>query len=445
MRRVLLADGTPRILGPPASHADHLLSLMAGSTSPVSYYDVAVPILSASSAFDYDPALSLTFHETLEQTTEEVPKPLTVYGTVHVGISDARTVDLLRKLIWQVLVLTLVIIATGLTGVLILAHRISAPVKSLTAAASRISRGDFSVSTTPSSSDEIGDLTRVFNDMVHSLQSREHDLHELNQTLEAQVHARTEELQRGNRRLQELDHLKTSLLSNASHELRTPVTSMKVHVTNLLDGVSGPLTQDQSDTLRRVKANIERLRQMIDDLLDLSRFQTGRVTLNTEPVWLNHVIQDVLLTLHHYYSAQKNLSVQVNLPDSLCRVWGDEEKLRQVFTNLMHNAVKFTAAGGVIRITAEKTGDAFVTLCVSDSGCGIPPDELDKIFLPFYRSSNGIHVRGSGLGLSIVKELVELHRGSVRVESAVAKGSRFFVQLPVTSQSQAPVLSDCQH
>ena len=116
-------------------------------------------------------------------------------------------------------------------------------------------------------------------------------------------------------------------------------------------------------------------------------------------------------------------------------MWGDEEKLRQVFVNLIHNALKFTPSGGTIQLTGGNSGSEIVTVCVADSGCGIPPDDLGKIFLPFYRSSNGTDTRGSGLGLSIVKELVELHGGAVRVESTVGKGSRFFVDLPVKARS----------
>ncbi|TKS61404.1 MAG: sensor histidine kinase [Nitrospira sp.] len=443
VRRILLEDGIPRIVELPTSQFNHVLSLVLRRLAPQpSYFDVAVPVLSASAAFDDDPALSLTLHETPDPAAEDRPKSSAVYGTVHVGLSDAHTLDLLRTLIRQVLLLTAVTIAIGLVGVLFLARRISTPVKSLTAAAAHLAGGDFSARATPCSSDEIGDLTRVFNNMVCSLQSHEQKMQELNHTLEARVQARTDELQRANRRLQELSNVKTALVSNASHELRTPVTSMKVHLSNLLNGVGGPITPGQADALRRVSENTERLRQMIDDLLDLSCLQAGRMTLKMAAVRLNEVIQDVLLTLHHYYSVQKNLSVRVDLPDSMCCVWGDEEKLRQVFTNLIHNAVKFTPSGGMIQLTGRNTGGEIVTVCVADSGCGIPPGELGKIFLPFYRSSNGMDTRGSGLGLSIVKELVELHSGAVRVESTVAKGSRFFVDLPVTARSSSDIPPD---
>lgn len=436
VRRILLEDGAPRVVEFPTSQFHHVLGLVLGGLTPKpSYIDVAVPVLSTSAAFDDDPSLSLTLHEIPDPAVEGRPKSSAVYGTIHVGLSDAQTLDVLRTSILRVMLLTVAITMLGVLGVLFLARRISTPVKSLTATAARLAGGDFSARATACSSDEIGDLTRMFNNMVCSLQSHEQKLQELNQTLEARVQARTEELQQANRRLQELDHVKTTLLSNASHELRTPVTSMKVHLSNLLNGIDGSITQCQADALRRLSENTERLRQMIDDLLDLSRLQAGRMTLTMASVRLNEVIQDVLLTLHHEHSVQKHLSVLVDLPDASCLVWGDEEKLRQVFTNLIHNAVKFTASGGMIQLTGRNTGGEIVTVCVADSGCGIPPEDLGKIFLPFCRSSNGTETRGVGLGLSIVKELVELHGGAVRVESTVRKGSRFFVDLPVTARS----------
>jgi len=307
VRRFLLEDGAPRFDKISQSlQFDRLFSLVLGrQASQPSYFDVAVPVLRTFASFADDPALSLTLYETSNRAEKDRPISSTVYGTVHVGLSDAKTLDLLRASIWRVLLLTVVIIAIGLVGVLFLARRITTPVKSLTATASRLAEGDFSARATPCSSDEIGELAGVFNDMVCSLQSHEQHLRELNRSLEARVLARTEELQQANRRLQELDQVKTTLLSNASHELRTPVTSIKVHLSNLLNGVGGSITAGQADALRRMSENTERLRHMIDDLLDLSRLHGGRMTLRMASVCLNEVIQDVLLTLHHEYSAQE--------------------------------------------------------------------------------------------------------------------------------------------
>lgn len=434
VRPLLIEHGIPQFLGSSPSPLTRLLrvGLTRWAAQPA-YFDVALPVYSATPVPNDDPALSLTLRETPGTVAEDGAPSPSLYGTVQVGLSDAHTLDLLRSLIGQVLLLTGAIILVGIISVLFLARRISGPIKSLTATASRLVSGDFSVRAAVQSSDEVGELTRMFNEMVASLQRHEQELRELNQTLEARVQARTEELHQANLRLQELDRLKTQLVANASHELRTPLTSMKVYLSNLLNGIGGSITPSQAETLRSLGDNADRLRRLIDDLLDLSRLQAHRLVLKPEPVGLGEIVQEVVATLRHF-SARKNLSVRVDLPSSLDPVWGDKDKLRQVFANLLHNAIKFAPSGTEIRLTAEPAAGEVVSVCVADSGCGIPPDELEKIFLPFYRSMNGMRTRGSGLGLAIVKELVELHGGAVRVESTVGKGSRFFVDLPAIAR-----------
>ncbi|MBX3304116.1 MAG: HAMP domain-containing histidine kinase [Nitrospira sp.] len=399
----------------------------------VGYFDIALPVLSLSAAYDDDPALSLTLKETPDLSAKGGGLSKTRLGTVQIGLSDAHALTLLRALVFQVLSLTGLTIALGTVGVFYLARRISAPIKLLTAAASRLEAGDYSVHATPASSDEIGDLTHTFNNMVRSIERHERALQELNQTLETRIQGRTAELEQANRQLQELNHLKTALVSSASHELRTPITAMAVHLSNLLDGVSGSITPRQGETLQRIQDNTERLRRMVDDLLDLSRLQGRRAPFSPAPVQLNQIIQDALVAFLRDRT-QKKVSLQLDLSQSLDSVWGDGDRLRQVFANLIHNAIKFSSPGGDIRVTAEGSRVG-VTVCVADSGCGIPSEEMDRIFLPFYRCSNGTHARGAGLGLSIVKELVDLHGGAVRVESAVGKGSRFFVDLPLTARA----------
>ncbi len=402
----------------------------------VGYFDIALPVLSPSTTYYNDPALSLTFEETSDLLAQERAPSRTRIGTVQVGLSDAHALTLLRALVFQVLSLTGLTIVIGTVGVFYLARRINAPIRSLTAAASRLEAGDYSAHAIPASSDEIGDLTRTFNNMVRSIEQHERDLLELNQTLETRIQRRTAELEQANRRLQELNHLKTALVSSASHELRTPITAMAVHLSNLLDGVGGSMTPRQGETLQRIQENTERLRRMVDDLLDLSRLEGRRAPFSPTPVRLDRIIQDALLAFLQDQT-QKKLSLHVDVSQSLDCVWGDGDRLRQVFANLIHNAIKFSPPGGDIRVTTEGSRVG-VTVCIADSGCGIPSEEMDRIFLPFYRCSNGTHARGAGLGLSIVKELVDLHGGSVRVESAVGQGCRFFVDLPVSAPSRKP-------
>lgn len=431
VRPIRLNHGVPHFM----NTAPSLLSRVPGLVlfplgMEVGYFDIALPVLSLSAAYDDDPALSLTLEETSHQSAETgVPSKIRL-GTVQVGLSDAPALTLLRTAVLQVLMLSGLIIALGTVGVFYVARRISTPIKALKTAASRLDAGDYSVQAMPSSSDEIGELTRTFNNMVCSIQQHEQSLQEANQTLETRVQERTAELKLANESLQELNHLKAALVSSASHELRTPITAISIHLSNLLNGVGGSITPRQNAALHHIQENTERLQRMVDDLLDLSRLQGHKAPFVPALIQLDRIIHD---TLHTFIQdrKQKRLSLSVDISTPLNPVWGDGDRLRQVFGNLIHNAIKFSPPGGEIRVTAVGSQSG-VTVCVADAGCGIPSDEADKIFLPFYRCSNGAHARGTGLGLSIVKELVELHGGTIRAESILGKGSRFFIDLPTT-------------
>lgn len=398
-------------------------------------YHVAVPIKSHPFPVDEQVILDLMFGENQEQTESPSSVPDTVYGLVELGLTTRHTQDMLYRLISQILAMTLGIIAVGLVVVIVLARRITTPLKALQTMASEVASGHLDVALTPSSSDEIGDLTRHFNSMAAALQDHERTLQGMNRTLEGRVQARTQELEQANLQLKDLDRLKTSLLSSASHELRTPLTSLIVHVENLLDGVKGSLTKDQIDSLQRVSTNIQRLRRMIDDLLNVALLQTGHAPLHLQAVVLRHMIEGVWHDLHHFATA-KQITLTNHVPQTLPSVWGDCDKLGQIFTNLFHNAIKFNFPGGRILITARENGHHMVEVCVEDSGSGISAAELDNIFLPLYRSpSVKVGTQGSGLGLAIVKHLVELHQGSITVESTPGQGTRFFVTLPLVDSN----------
>lgn len=434
VRPVLLDQGVPRFVESSPSLLSRIPGLVVHPLGvEVGYFDIAMPVLSLSAAYDDDPALSLTLKETPDLSTQEKSSPKTRLGTIQVGLSDAHALTVLRVLVFQVLSLSGLTIALGTVVVFYVAKRITTPIMSLTTAASRLETGDYSVRAMPASSDEIGDLTRTFNNMVRSIEQHERDLRDLNQSLEARVHDRTAELEQANHRLEELNHLKTALVSSASHELRTPITAIAVHLSNLRDGVGGAITPRQGEALQRIQDNTERLRRMVDDLLDLSHLQGRRAPFRPMPVRLDRVIHDTLFT-YLQDRTQKQLRLRVDVSQSLDSVWGDGDRLRQVFANLIHNAIKFSPAGGEISVTAEGSGVG-ISVCIADAGCGIPAEEMGRIFLPFYRCSNGARARGAGLGLSIVKELVDLHGGAVRVESAVGQGTRFFVDLPIATRA----------
>jgi signal transduction histidine kinase len=431
VRPIHLDHGVPHVVNGAPSLLSRLPDLVwSPLETEIGYFDIALPILSSSATYDDDPGLSLTLEEISHHSAGIGVASKVRLGTVQIGLSDAPALTVLRAAVVQVLLLIGLTIALGTIGVFYLARWISTPIKALKNAASRLEAGDYSIQAMLSSSDEIGELTRTFNNMVRSIQQHEQSLQEANQALETRVHKRTAELELANDRLQELNHLKTTLVSSASHELRTPITAISIHLSNLMSGVSGTITPRQGAALGHIQENTERLQRMVEDLLDLSRLQGHKAPFVPAPVQLDRIVHDSLLVFIQDQK-QKRLSLRVDISTSLNSVWGEGDRLRQIFVNLIHNAIKFSRPGGEIRVTAQGS-QIGVTVCVADSGCGIPSDEVDKIFLPFFRCSNGTHARGTGLGLSIVKELVELHGGTVRVESILGKGSRFFVDLPTT-------------
>jgi len=258
------------------------------------------------------------------------------------------------------------------------------------------------------------------------------DVEKLAQTLEERVAERTQDLQSANERLQELDKLKSSFVSIVSHELRTPMTSIKGLVENMLDGLTGTLNDRQSFYLGRVKYNIERLTRMINDLLDLSRIEAGRMDLHQSAVNIGSLAKEVVETLQPL-AEERSLNLEAHISPTIGFIQGDRDKLIQIFTNLINNALKFTEPPGAVTVEVQQREDGTVQTCVIDTGCGIPLEEQQTIFERFYRGqSSEMKNRGAGLGLAITKSLVELHGGSIFVESIPGKGSHFCVILPVT-------------
>lgn len=267
-------------------------------------------------------------------------------------------------------------------------------------------------------------------------------IEELNVSLEAKILERTTELERLNRelrtandQLQELDRLKSVFVSIVSHELRTPMTSIKGYVENILDGLAGGLTEKQSYYLTRVKLNTERLTRMVNDLLDLSRIEDPDKR-HDSPRPVSMSIRDLTAEVVESFQTmarQRSITVRADNPASLPLIQGDRDKLHRVLTNLIGNAIKFTSAGGAVLIETTAESNGFVQVCVTDTGCGIPSHEREKVFDKFFRGATiPQEARGAGLGLAITKALVELHGGRIWLESTPGKGSRFFFSLPLT-------------
>jgi len=256
------------------------------------------------------------------------------------------------------------------------------------------------------------------------------DLEALATGLEQRIRERTQDLQSANERLQELDLLKSAFVSIVSHELRTPMTSIKGLVENMMDGLTGTLNERQSFYLGRVKHNIERLTRMINDLLDLSRIEAGKMELQSSPVNVGSLAREVVELLQPM-AQERHLTLHTQIVDPLPLIHADRDKLIQILTNLITNAIKFTEPSGTVTVEVCQQEDGSVKTCIQDNGCGIPLHEQQTIFERFYRGQTAdIKNRGAGLGLAITKSLVELHGGSIWVTSTPGEGSQFCFRIP---------------
>jgi len=230
-------------------------------------------------------------------------------------------------------------------------------------------------------------------------------------------------------KLSQVDKLKSQFVANVSHDLRTPITSIKGYVDNLLDGIYGELTEKQTRNLGRVQSKCHELISLVNDLLDLSRIESDTIMFRTEEVLLREVVEEVVASLKPQ-ADEKNISVGFSCANDL-GLSADPDRLKQVLTNLMDNAIKFTEDDGVVNVDAiDKKNE--VEISVRDTGIGIPDSEEQQIFDRFYQSAVAEKkgIKGTGLGLAIAKNLVEMHGGQLKVESEPGKGSRFYFTLP---------------
>jgi two-component system phosphate regulon sensor histidine kinase PhoR len=237
-----------------------------------------------------------------------------------------------------------------------------------------------------------------------------------------------------------LQTVRRDFVSNISHELRTPLTSLRAVVETLQDGaLEDPLVAH--NFLERAERELDTLTQMVEELLELSRIESGEVPLRLEPTDISELIYDALDRLHHQ-AERADILIDVQVAERLPLVSADAERMQRVVANLVHNAIKFTPAQGKIRITAQLNdradGQAEVILSVKDDGMGIASADLPRIFERFYKSDRARTRGGSGtgLGLAIARHLVEAHGGRIWAKSKEGKGSTFYFTLPL---SQRPV------
>jgi diguanylate cyclase (GGDEF)-like protein/PAS domain S-box-containing protein len=258
----------------------------------------------------------------------------------------------------------------------------------------------------------------------------------------------------------ELERMKADFLAVVSHELRTPLTSIRMFTTNLLEGVEGEVTEGQRETLSRMLKNLERLQRLINDLLDLSKLEAGKMSLRLQPLSLHEVLQNTV-DVFSPGAETKRVPVVLDVPGRLPVTWADADRIDQVLTNLVGNALKFTPEGGTITISARRrdpnpgerlgpedgrspiSGEGYVIVSVADTGPGLDEDDCERVFDKFYQTdcSMGRQTGGTGLGLPICREIVQRHGGRIWVDSVVGEGATFRFELPVDGRTHdRPVL-----
>ena len=298
---------------------------------------------------------------------------------------------------WQLLVAGALAAAISLVVARWLARGMTQPLRDMAKAARRMERGDYEQRVSTSSRDEVGQLAVAFNRMSGELA--------------------------------DLERLRRDLVANVSHELKTPISALRAHLENLLDGVERP----DPETLQVMLAQSERLGRLVDQLLELARLESGEVPLRLERVPLRSLVSQVLSEIA-VGRPEQAVTVEEHVPDDLPLVQADPERVHQVLFNLLDNAMRFTPRGGRVRVTASRH-DGAVEVSVADTGPGISPEHLPRLFERFYRidTARSRNEGGTGIGLAIARWVVEAHGGRIWAESEPGKGAVFTFELPLAS------------
>jgi len=230
--------------------------------------------------------------------------------------------------------------------------------------------------------------------------------------------------------LKKMDQMKSDFVSLVSHEIRSPMNSVLMQIKVILDGLAGDITAKQKEMLTRVSLKIHSLVDMASDLLDLSKIESGLITLEKENIQFNDLLQDQV-NFHKETANAKQIDLHFEPSPDLPPVQANQQNMEEVISNLVTNAINYTPEGGEIRL-ALSMENGYLCIVVADTGWGIPPEDLERVFTRFYRVKNDKtrYITGTGLGLPIIKSIVEAHHGTIQVKSTPDKGSVFSVYIP---------------
>ncbi|HKO14941.1 MAG TPA: ATP-binding protein, partial [Gemmatimonadaceae bacterium] len=365
----------------------------------------------------------------------------------------ARPKDIMRRLG----LVSLVLILLGAAASWVLSRRLTRPLVQLTTAAEGIAQGDYDRSVDVNSSDEIGRLATTFNGMAAQVRDTHRELERQN----AEARRIATELAYANERLEDAatealaaNRAKSAFLATMSHEIRTPINAMMGYAELLQMGISGRVTDDQRRQLERIRASGHHLLGLVNEVLDFARIESSQLAVTNSESPAAEVV-DASMALVRPQAEAKQLTLTLGTNDPAVRYLGDAQRVRQIMVNLLTNAVKFTPAGGRVEVsygTGRRPGmpadaeDTWTFFRVTDTGIGIRPEELQRIFEPFIQADAGYTRKqgGTGLGLSISRSLAQLMGGDVSVESRPEHGSTFMLWLPapaVRAVAAAPAVA----
>jgi len=379
-------------------------------------------------------------------------------GSVWIGLSKSPWTARIASLERSATTITFFVLLVGILATLLVVQITVKPLRMLLDATQRIAKGGLAEPVEIMSSGEIRDLSEALNEMASKLQQSRSQLEEYSKTLEKKAEERTQELkerirelsdsrmatlniledvkeaetelERVNEELLALDEMKSKFIGTISHELKTPFTAVKSNVDFILSGKEGDVPRNLNQYLQTIQRNTNRVQKIMEDFLSVAQIHSGRTHLEPEDVKLGKAVRDCLAEMGPIHSKH---SVKVEIPNNIS-VYADQNRLHDVYTNLLSNALKFSPEGGEIRVSA-RPHDGQVLSEVSDQGLGIPVDKLESIFDEFYQVDRK-NYGGTGLGLSIVKGIIQEHGGRIWVDSRPGEGSTFFFTLPASKDAR---------
>jgi len=345
---------------------------------------------------------------------------------------DAEVEQLRTTILWA----TIAGVFLGVLGGTLMARQITKPIGQLASASERVAQGDLSTPVDIKSSNEVGVLARSFNQMIVSLKKARGELQQWGEELERKVHERTAELEQRsqeladtNIHLEEMSRHKSQFLANMSHELRTPLNSIIGYTKLMLDGLEGDINEEQQKDLHTVYTNSKHLLELINSLLDLAKIEAGKIVLSYETFTISDLLAEVISTIEPLVR-EKGLTLTHSVAPDIDRLYADRAKTKQVLINILGNAVKFTGKGG-IRLNIAESDSEFI-FSVTDTGLGIKEEDLEAIFDSFKQVGPAqiAGYAGTGLGLAVSKQFIEMQGGRIWAESELGKGSTFTFTLP---------------